>query len=40
MEVLQKSWFTQKKDSDICLILSLFVAKTEEKVFGAEVSYG
>lgn len=40
MKVLQESQFTQKRDSDICLNLSLFVAKTEEEDFGAEVSYG
>lgn len=39
-KVLQESQFTQKRDCDICLILSLFVAKTEEENFEAEVSYG
>lgn len=38
-EVLQESRFTQKRNSDLCLILSLFIAKTEE-VFGAEISRG
>lgn len=34
---LQESQFLQKMDSNICLILSLFVAKTEEQALGAEV---
>lgn len=39
MKVLQESQFTPKRNSDIFLILSLFVVKTEE-VFGAEISCG
>lgn len=37
-KALQESQFLQKMDSNICSVLSLFVAKTEEQALGAEVS--
>lgn len=37
-KALQGSQFLQKMDSNVCLLLSLFVAKTEERALGAEAS--